>query len=272
MQTLRHKSSGPSVYRLEEILAQLGYAVKVNNYFGADTDTAVKDFQSKNRLVVDGIVGTKTWAKLIAQEQAITAHNDKLLSEQDLIDVANELNIELAVIKAVNEVESAGNGFLLNGWCKILFEGHVFWRRLKKKGINPKDFQNSETQSILYERWTKKHYLGGMKEHYRLQKAAALSMDAGMSDAAHESCSWGLFQIMGYHAVDLGYASVNHFVGEMNQNEREHLIAFKRFLVENNLVRYLKSKNWRSFTRGYNGPGQVDVYSRRLTRAYARYK
>ena len=158
MKTIRYKSRGSEVHFLEQILTKLGYNVYVSNYFGQDTDIAVKDFQRKNGLVVDGIVGIKTWTKLIAAEKATLEYLDKLLSEEDLINFATTHQLELAVVKAVNEVESNGKGFLIDGRPRILFEGHVFWRELERRNINPNDYVNDYTSNVLYKKWTKTHY------------------------------------------------------------------------------------------------------------------
>ena len=58
MKTLRYRSRGQEVYFLEELLQKLGYEVYVSTYFGLDTNNAVKDFQQKNNLVVDGTAGS----------------------------------------------------------------------------------------------------------------------------------------------------------------------------------------------------------------------
>lgn len=52
----------------------------------------------------------------------------KELKEQDYINASKELGCEVAAIKAVAEVESAGSGFLSDGQPKILFERHYFSR------------------------------------------------------------------------------------------------------------------------------------------------
>lgn len=49
---------------MQNALNKLGYGLVADGIFGAKTEAAVKDFQKKNKLDVDGIVGPKTWAAL----------------------------------------------------------------------------------------------------------------------------------------------------------------------------------------------------------------
>ena len=276
MITLQYKSKGKDVHVLEEMLVALGYEVYVSNFFGSDTDAAVRDFQRKNGLVVDGIVGPKTWAVLIEKHQVVT-YNNKLLSEEDLLTFAQEFELELATVKAVNEVESRGKGFLLSGRPVILFEGHIFWKELTKRGLNPALFQKESTQDILYKRWTRKHYVGGEGEYGRLQRAIGMSNSQAVEDAAYCSASWGAFQIMGFHHEKLGFPTVQAYVEMMNEHEREHLRAFGQFIKHtvsqgDTLLHWLQQKNWTKFARGYNGPGfRTNRYHTKMRRAYAKY-
>ncbi len=277
MRTIRYRSRGQDVHFLEELLTQLGYSVFVSNYFGLDTDAAVKDFQKKNRLVVDGIVGPKTWSVLIEKKQSFLDHNTKLLSEKDLKDLAIKYDLELAAVKAVNEIESRGKGFLSDGRPKILFEGHIFWRELTNRGLDPKQLSNAGNADVLYKKWTRTHYRGGTGEYERLQKATSIRNDERVRNAAHASASWGAFQIMGFHYKSLGYASIDDFVKKMHQHEQAHLEAFGKFLAVNtfsgkSLIHWLKVKNWAKFARAYNGPGyKTHNYDGRLKKAYERY-
>lgn len=272
MSTLKFRSTGQEVHILQQILVKQGYSITVSEYFGKDTDAAIKDFQRKNNLVVDGIVGSKTWAKLNAKENHWVALSEKLLSEQDLIDFARLYDVELAAVKAVNEVESRGRGFLIDGRPKILFEGHVFWHQLEKRNIPPASFVKEETKNVLYKKWTRSYYLGGVGEYDRLEKATAISSDPKIKEAAFSSASWGAFQVMGYHFKSLGYPSIDEFVLKMNEHEREHLGVFGKYLDVNGLVRHLKSKNWASFARGYNGPSYAtNKYDVKLKKAYERF-
>ncbi|TYP72191.1 N-acetylmuramidase domain-containing protein [Aquimarina intermedia] len=272
MKTLRYKSRGQDVYFLEEILSSLNYQIVVSNYFGKDTHNAVLDFQKTHKLVVDGIVGPKTWSKLIAAQNNLLLHLDKLLSEKDLINFADRYQLEVAAVKAVNEVESNGKGFLLDGRPRILFEGHIFWQQLINRNIDPADFLNTFTQNVLYPTWTRKHYLGGSKEYSRLEKAAGMSDLSQVHEAAYASASWGSFQIMGFHYESLNYASIDEFVSTMYISEAKHLDAFGRFLEFNNLIHPLRDKNWKVFARGYNGSSYAkNNYDTKLERAYLKF-
>lgn len=68
---LRKGDKGASVKPLQILLNGLGYtdingkALVVDGSFGGKTDFAVRNFQSKNSLNSDGIVGAKTWSKLL---------------------------------------------------------------------------------------------------------------------------------------------------------------------------------------------------------------
>ena len=69
--TIRQGSTGASVSFLQKNLITLGYGSTLAPYgadgiFGAKTNQAVRDFQTKHALGVDGVVGEKTWNKIIS--------------------------------------------------------------------------------------------------------------------------------------------------------------------------------------------------------------
>ena len=68
VETLKKGSKGDNVKALQILL--IGYGFDCGNYgadgdFGSATDEAVKAYQKKNGLDVDGIVGKNTWNKLL---------------------------------------------------------------------------------------------------------------------------------------------------------------------------------------------------------------
>lgn len=56
----------PAVRAIQRALGKHGYKVGVDGGYGAKTRKAVIAFQRKHKLRVDGVVGKKTWAKLMA--------------------------------------------------------------------------------------------------------------------------------------------------------------------------------------------------------------
>lgn len=68
LSTLKKGSKGDQVKAVQRMLYSMGYdlgASKVDGDFGSKTDAAVKAYQNKNSLTADGIVGQKTWDKLL---------------------------------------------------------------------------------------------------------------------------------------------------------------------------------------------------------------
>ena len=75
------------------------------------------------------------------------------LTENDFQRVADWLGVEVAVVKAVQTVETGGRGgFVAPGRPIILFEGHIFWRELKKRGLDP-ERSVVGNENILYPSW-----------------------------------------------------------------------------------------------------------------------
>lgn len=269
MNTLKFRSKGQEVHLLQQILGKKRYDLKDSKYFGKDTDASIKDFQRKNNLAVEGIAGAKTLARLNEKENYWGAFNDKLLLEKNLIDFAQKL--ELAAVKAINEVECKGRGFLLDGRPKILFEGHVFWRQLEKRNIIPSGYVSEETKNVMYKKWTRS-YSGGAGEYDRMEKAVTISSDPQFKGAAYYSASWGAFQIMRYHFKSFGYSTIDEFISKMNEHEREHSGDFGRFLDVNHMIRQLQSKNLTSYARSNNGTAYAtNKYDIKLKNAYERF-
>lgn len=193
-----------------------------------------------------------------------------MITEKAFNDSATLLGVEPAVIKAVAEVESSGDGFLITGHPKILFEPHVFWQELKKRGKNPHFIisTNPGITDILYEKWTTGKYGKTSAQPERLKRAIAINKDAALSSA-----SWGKFQIMGYNWQLAGFATLDAFIAAMHIDEDQHLIAFVNFVKNRGLVDELQRKDWAGFAKGYNGSGyKENKYDEKLAAAYLKFK
>ena len=65
--TLMEGSEGEEVTYLQQLLNKKSHAtITVDGYFGSSTKQMVQIYQRNHGLVVDGIVGEKTWSRLLA--------------------------------------------------------------------------------------------------------------------------------------------------------------------------------------------------------------
>jgi hypothetical protein len=62
--SVRYSNSGYAVRGVQRQLIKHGYSLPITGYFGTLTDAAVRDFQRKNGLYIDGIVASSTWRTL----------------------------------------------------------------------------------------------------------------------------------------------------------------------------------------------------------------
>lgn len=180
---------------------------------------------------------------------------NKLLTEQDFIKAAGELDCSVAVIKAVCEVEAPLGGFLPSGEPTILFERHQFSRRTGRVfDISRPHISNRKPGG----------YLGGQAEHDRLAEAVALDRDAAM-----ESTSWGKFQIMGFNYAPAGFDSLQAFINAMYQSEGRQLQAFVAFIQHEGMAVFLRNHQWAAFAKRYNGPNYaINSYDTKMAAAY----
>jgi hypothetical protein len=185
------------------------------------------------------------------------------VTRRDKVDAAELLGTSVEVIEAVTAVEARGSGFITQTtWPIILFEGHIFHRHSGGRF-------SDDHPTISHRSWTKKNYRGGRREYDRLSRALALCGDD--PTAALKSCSWGMFQIMGFNHEASGFKTVTDFVNAMATGEREQLIAFCQFVLSNeSMARALRDQDWAGFARRYNGPGyKANRYDTKLAAAFA---
>jgi len=239
---------------------------------------AVRDFQSEHNLTPDGKLGPMTISTL--QEIYHTPASRPLLTLGDLslyrpktptsepnhpIDfaltrqeqsIANLWNqygqiiaqqadnyqIPLNTALAVFKVESGRAYDPETGLTIIRFEPHIF---LRKSG----------------------HQINIRREGQRAEWQALQSAYAINATAALESTSYGLPQIMGFNAKKIGYEYAQALLLDFQNSCESQVKAFFKFLEANDLLKAVRAQDWQSFTRRYNGPGNVPVYQGRLTQA-----
>jgi hypothetical protein len=197
----------------------------------------------------------------------MTSEIQRTLSDDDYQRAAQALNVEVAAIRAVAEVESAGAGILPDGRPAILYEAHIFHKETGGKHAGAKDRRGIALSSPS---WNRALYgATGAPQHNRYEDARALD-----ADAANKACSWGMFQILGQNHKACGFETSQEFVDAMwNGGAPAHLDAFVAFLKANKLDAPLRAKDWKTFARGYNGPAYAaNKYDQKMAAAYARWK
>jgi hypothetical protein len=146
-----------------------------------------------------------------------------------------------AEIWAVVSVETSGCGFLPDRRPKILFERHVF-SRLTEHRFDIDDPDVSQPTPGGYG-------LGGAHQYDRLGVAIGLDREAAL-----QSASWGLGQIMGENFAAAGFDSVDDMVAAMVGSENGQFQAMAAFLKANGWDAPLRDHDWAGFARRYNGP------------------
>ncbi|HEX6239924.1 MAG TPA: N-acetylmuramidase family protein [Polyangiales bacterium] len=164
------------------------------------------------------------------------------LSDQDYQDAATQLDVNVAAIRAVAEVETMGNAFDAAARPTILFERHHFHRHTGGKH----DATHPSISSELAGGYGKFN-----AQYDKLRQAYALDPEAAL-----KSASWGRFQIMGSNHAACGFDSVRSFVLAMSRSEAAHLSAFVSFVASHKLrLEALRDQDWASFAKLYNGAG-----------------
>jgi len=181
------------------------------------------------------------------------------LTSDGLARTTERLGVYAAEIWAVLTVETRGCGFLLDRRPLILFERHVFSRATRGRF-------DARAPEVSQPDWGG-YGAGGAHQYDRLQQAMSLDRTAAL-----RSASWGIGQVMGFHAESVGYPDVEVFVAAMTESEDAQLAAMAEEIAANQLDRSLKSHDWTSFARGYNGPLYAkNQYDTRLSMAYGRF-
>ncbi len=107
METIRIGSRGDAVKKLQTWLNKLGYNTGTpDGKFGAMTKVAVMAFQTDNNLLVDGVVGTQTWATLdtLIQKQQPEKQKDEEWENEDKEEDENMILIPRSLAKEIYEL------------------------------------------------------------------------------------------------------------------------------------------------------------------------
>ena len=174
--------------------------------------------------------------------------------------------VQVAMIRAFAEVESGGkSGFGPSGKPIIAFEGHIF-----RKYTNRAFDQSNPQVSYPYRKKAGPEWQVNNKNQDTAWQTLTTAM-ALNHNAALMSCSWGMFQVMGFNFKTCGYADVDSFVDKMKAGQQGQLDAFVGFCKSTKgLPQALAVQNFATCATLYNGPDYGD-YPVRIARAFKKY-
>lgn len=187
------------------------------------------------------------------------AGNGSPLDQDGVAQVTDKLDVGVPELWAVITVETRGCGFIRDRRPTILYERHIFSRETNGQfdAAHP-DISNGEPGG---------YGAPGAHQYDRLQSAIALNRQAAL-----DSASWGLGQVMGFNAGIAGYADVETMVAAMVESENNQLMALANFIVSNGLKNALSNHKWADFARGYNGKNFAkNQYDTKLANAFQRF-
>lgn len=182
------------------------------------------------------------------------------LSQPALERIAGKLGVGTPALWAVLKVETSGCGFLPDRRPKILFERHCFHRFTRGRFDRQAPDLSDEAAGG--------YGAAGANQYKRLLRAIDFDHDAAL-----QSVSWGLGQVMGFNAGISGFDNAAQLAHACMQGEDGQLEAMAAFIVHNKLHRHLQRADWAAFAQGYNGPSyRINAYDTKLASAHFNYE
>ena len=178
------------------------------------------------------------------------------LDREGLSAAASHVGVDPAILWSVVTVETSGCGFLPDRRPMILFERHEFRKRTEGRfdaahpGISGSPGGYGPA---------------GAHQYQRLEEAIDCDRQAAL-----ESASWGLGQIMGYNAKSAGFRDAEDMVSQMMRGENEQILGMAAFMRASGMHGALQRREWTDFARRYNGPSyEQNRYDQKLAAAHS---
>jgi len=201
---------------------------------------------------------------------------------------ADELKVDVDMLKAFADVESGHWGGFRNlteggiDNLTILYERHVFHRLTQGKydavsrvNIKGKSYTLSSAIAGGYGPVSIQHEKRKLAGEFPIKTNQGSEYQIAYNGVFHAiwefadmSCSWGLFQIMGYHYHRLGFKTIYEFIQFLLADIDNHLITLQRFIqTDPKLLSAIQRKDFKTTAEIYNGKNQRG-YDNRLKEAY----
>lgn len=257
---LRRGSHGPNVRAWQQFLISKGHlpANSDDGIFGPLTERATASFQRDSGFPtgqIDGIAGPLTLG---------AAHGDGFdgtAEPPDLIrKTADGLGIDPNLMRAFVKVESGGRA------DAVRFEPHLAHRKLGDRAAEIPYTPQSRTK-----RWS---LVRRETSRAAFDRALAMHDDERWKRAIIESASFGLFQVLGRHLIDM--FGVDEAVPAFNQDADviSYALVSSWFHANPRALSAARQSppDIEGLVRRYNGPSNVVNYSAKLRSALAAVK
>ena len=157
--------------------------------------------------------------------------------EQKIINLCKEQPIDTAALLAIISVETPGQGFDANTG-KILIQFEPVWFK-KQAPYAPSGLWSVNKVDVQVKEWLA--FNDAFKKN---------------PDAAMQSTSIGLGQIMGFHFDRLGYKTVGAMWDDAKKGIEQQIKQLVTFILTDDKLRYaIEHHNWTDVAEIYNGKG-----------------
>ena len=186
---------------------------------------------------------------------------------------ATALGWQVEMVSALSKKEVLANPFFKHGGKqqqKILYERHIFWRHLVKKGIDPAELlrRDPSVKDILGKTpYPANQYGKFIGQYQRRERAAGICRESALA-----ACSYSGFQILGENWRECGYDDVTAFVDALESPDN-WLPALVALVKAKGIEATLRPDrlDFAEFAEKWNGP---DFWKRKydveLSRIYQR--
>lgn len=195
MTTYRIGSSGDGVREVQTLLKDKGYELEADGVYGPITEKAVRDYQTKNSLAVDGVAGDETIGSLRAKT------SDASQIAPSTAPTSNNVNVSDTQTAAKDKLSVLQKGYSdpLDETIDTLYD----------KVLNQKEFKYDPYADPTYNRYA---------ETYK--KNAALMSEDAMAQAAALTGGYGSSygQAVASQAYNAQMSELNDIIPELRQN------------------------------------------------------
>lgn len=195
--------SGEDVFYIKKLLFEREYfAARITKIssktYGSDTVVAVKNYQSTNNLVVDGIIGEKTWNSIVSSDEVrpVETHDVGVDTPENISQKASEkILADLATVNSTRQeivAELLKYAVDLNDLPKYMISFYIRGGNLFNQDLTVNTMSSSKLTSYFSRADYAPYYDNGRKE---VMLAAAQAANFKITGA---DCSGGVVGILRY--------------------------------------------------------------------------